>query len=55
MTKQDLDLLYKQETENDVPSLPIAGEEVSVEEIEDMDTYVNWLEDKYLTLYNITS
>lgn len=54
MTKQDLDLLYKQETGNDVPSLPIAGEEVSVEEIEELDCYLDWLEEKFLNLYNST-
>ena len=54
MTKPDLHLLYKQETGEDVPTLPTAGEEVSLEEITDLDDYFEWLEEKLLTLYNMT-
>lgn len=47
MTKKDLHLLYKQETGNYVPDI---GESYNFEEVKD---YLEWLETKLLTLYNI--
>lgn len=53
MTKQDLQLLYRQETGKDVPKRDWLYLDASLSEKKEVEEFIEWLEEKLLNLYNL--